>query len=114
MKKKDDLLNSFNFYLKGNYPLKISFWGIYVFGWNVVLGFVLFGFLYSLGVSKTSGEIISYPITILLAIGVWNSAKNYKGKKIWSILSRTAVSIQVIAVILNIVLLIFGIDIDSW
>jgi hypothetical protein len=45
---------------------------------------------------------------------VWNSAKNYKGKKIWSILSRTAVSIQVIGVIFNIILLIFGIDIDSW
>ena len=113
MKKEDDLTNIFFLYLKGRYPLKISFWGVYVFGWNVALGFVFYAFFSNIGIVKESIDIISHPITILLAIGVWNSAKNYKGKKIWSILSRIAVSIQVIAVIVNIILLIFGIDLNS-
>ena len=69
-------------YFKGKVPLKISFWGIYVFAWNIVLGFLLGIIFVRMGFEINTFKIFAAPITGLLAVGVWNSAGNYKGKKI--------------------------------
>ena len=52
-------------------------------------------------------------IIIILAIGVWNSAGKYKGKKIWSVLSKVVVAIQCIAVVMFVIALILGIDLNN-
>ena len=97
-------------YFKGNVPLKISFWGIYIFGWNIVVSFVLGFILLRMGFELNTSEIVMAPITVLLAVGVWNSAGKYKGKKIWSVLARIVVAIQSIGSITNAIALLMGID----
>ena len=95
-------------YLKGDVPLKISFWGIYIFGWNIVVSFVLGFILLRMGFELNTSEIVMAPITVLLAVGVWNSAGKYKGKKIWSVLARIVVAIQSIGIIINTIALLMG------
>ena len=103
----DDITHN---YFKGDVPLKISFWGIYIFGWNIVVSFVL-GFIFlRMGFEQNTVEIVMAPITVLLAVGVWNSAGKYKGKKIWSVLARIVVAIQSIGSITNAIALLMGID----
>ena len=97
-------------YLKGDVPLKISFWGIYIFGWNIVVGLSLSLILSRMGFEANTIHIVVGPITVLLAVGVWNSAGKYKGKKIWSVLARIVVVIQSIGSITNAIALLMGID----
>ena len=97
-------------YFKGDVPLKISFWGIYIFGWNIVVGFSLSLILSRMGFEANTIHIVVGPITVLLAVGVWNSAGKYKGKKIWSVLARIVVAIQSIGSITNAIALLMGID----
>jgi hypothetical protein len=103
----DDITHN---YFKGDVPLKISFWGIYIFGWNIVVSFVLGFILLRMGFELNTSEIVMAPITVLLAVGVWNSAGKYKGKKIWSVLARIVVAIQSIGSITNAIALLMGID----
>ena len=103
----DDITHN---YFKGDVPLKISFWGIYIFGWNIVVSFVLGFILLRMGFELNTTEIVMAPITVLLAVGVWNSAGKYKGKKIWSVLARIVVAIQSIGSITNAIALLVGID----
>ncbi len=95
-------------YFKGDVPLKISFWGIYIFGWNIVVGFSLSLILSRMGFEANTIHIVVGPITVLLAVGVWNSAGKYKGKKIWSVLARIVVVIQSIGSITNAIALLMG------
>jgi len=95
-------------YLKGDVPLKISFWGIYIFGWNIVVGFSLSLILSRMGFEANTIHIVVGPITVLLAVGVWNSAGKYKGKKIWSVLARIVLAIQSIGIIINTIALLMG------
>ena len=97
-------------YLKGDLPLKISFWGIYIFGWNIVVSFLSSLIFLRMGFETNTFEIVAAPITVLLAVGVWNSAGKYKGKKIWSVLARIVVVIQSIGSITNAIALLMGID----
>ena len=100
-------------YFKGDVPLKISFWGIYIFGWNIVVGFSLSLILSRMGFEANTIHIVVGPITVLLAVGVWNSAGKYKGKKIWSVLARIVVVIQSIGSITNAIALLMGIDLAN-
>ena len=95
-------------YVKGDVPLKISFWGIYIFGWNIVVGFSLSLILSRMGFEANTIHIVVGPITVLLAVGVWNSAGKYKGKKIWSVLARIVLAIQSIGIIINTIALLMG------
>ena len=101
----DDITHN---YFKGDVPLKISFWGIYIFGWNIVVSFVLGFILLRMGFELNTSEIVIAPITVLLAVGVWNSAGKYKGKKIWSVLARIVLAIQSIGIIINTIALLMG------
>ena len=106
----DDITHN---YFKGDVPLKISFWGIYIFGWNIVAGFSLSLILSRMGFEANTIHIVVGPITVLLAVGVWNSAGKYKGKKIWSVLARIVVVIQSIGSITNAIALLMGIDLAN-
>ena len=100
-------------YVKGDVPLIISFWGIYVFAWNVVIINILGVILTRMGFELRIFQLISVPIIIMLAIGVWNSAGKYKGKKIWSVLAKVIVAIQCIAAVIYVIALILGIDLNN-
>ena len=50
-------------YFKGKVPLKISFWGIYVFAWNIVLGFLLGIIFVRMGFEINTFKIFAAPIT---------------------------------------------------
>jgi len=106
----DDITHN---YFKGDVPLIISFWGIYVFAWNVVFGLIFTLILARMGFEFNTIRLISVPITIMLAIGVWNSAGKYKGKKIWSVLAKVVVAIQCIAAVILFVAFIMGIDLTN-
>ena len=86
-------------YLKGDVPLIISFWGIYVFSWNIVFFNILYLILARMGFELKIIQLIAAPIFFILAFGVWNSARKYKGKKIWSVLARVGVVLQCIAAV---------------
>ena len=86
-------------YLKGDVSLIISFWGIYVFAWNIVFFNILYVILARMGFELSIIQLIAAPIFFILAFGVWNSARKYKGKKIWSVLVRVVVVLQCIAAV---------------
>ena len=109
-KTSEESEQTFLSYFKGDVPLKISFWGIYIFGWNIVVGLSLSLILSRMGFEANTIHIVAGPITVLLAVGVWNSAGKYKGKKIWSVLARIVVAIQSIGSITNAIALLMGID----
>ena len=106
----DDITHN---YFKGDVPLIISFWGIYVFAWNVVFVLIFTLILARMGFELRILQLISVPIIIMLAIGVWNSAGKYKGKKIWSVLAKVVVAIQCIAAVILFVAFIMGIDLTN-
>ena len=106
----DDITHN---YFKGDVPLIISFWGIYVFAWNVVFINILGVIVARMGYGLKIVQLISIPIMIILAIGVWNSAGKYKGKKIWSVLAKVVVAIHCIAAVLVFIALILGIDLTN-
>ena len=106
----DDITHN---YFKGDVPLIISFWGIYVFAWNIVIYNILYMVLARMGVELKTVQSIGAPIIIILAIGVWNSAGKYKGKKIWSVLAKVIVAIQCIAAVILFVAFIMGIDLTN-
>ena len=116
MKKKTivvEIIEIFIHYIAGKTPLKISFWGIYIFGWNIVTAYVFMLLLSRLGLERSTIELLTYPITTILGIGVWNSASIFKGKKIWAVLAKIIVGIQIFAVLVNLVAFIFGIDLAN-
>jgi len=106
----DDITHN---YFKGDVPLIISFWGIYVFAWNIVFTNILGLILPRMGFESNIILLISALIIIILAIGVWNSAGKYKGKKIWSVLAKVVVAIQCIASVIFVIALILGIDLTN-
>ena len=66
-----------------------------------------------MGVELKTVQSIGAPIIIILAIGVWNSAGKYKGKKIWSVLAKVIVATQCIAAVILFIALITGIDLTN-
>ena len=97
----DDITHN---YFKGGVPLIISFWGIYVFAWNIVIYNILYMVLARMGVELKTVQSIGAPIIIILAIGVWNSSGKYKGKKIWAVLAKVVVVIQPIAAVIYVII----------
>ena len=69
--------------------------------------------LVSLGVNYFYVEIFTIIIALVLIAGVWNSARKYKGKKLWKFLTFTLLSINAIAMSINLVLKFLGIDINQ-
>ena len=106
----DDITHN---YFKGDVPLIISFWGIYVFAWNIVFYNILYVILARMGFELKIVQLIGALIIIILAIGVWNSAGKYKGKKIWSVLAKVVVAIHCVAAVLVFIALILGIDLTN-
>lgn len=91
--------------LKGNVPLATTYWG-----YGVLVG-ILFNCI-SLAIEynyfameeKLETIILGYYFFVLayqifISIAIWNSAGNYKGKKIWAILARIMVVLSVIVTI---------------
>lgn len=82
MKKQSFFKNFF----EGKLSLALSFW---VFGFIslAVLGLVTALILRNM----TLVRLIVYPYLIYASFGIWRSANNYKGKKIFSILAKIAI-----------------------
>ena len=95
--------NNFSFkkFFKGDYPLATSFWGIYIISYFIVIGSIVVFVLVSFGVSMFVIQIISMIIGLVLLVGVFNSARKYKGKKLWKILTYLLISIRAIGLIYN-------------
>ena len=101
-----EVYNNFSFkkFFKGDYSLATSFWGIYIISYYVVIGGIVVFILASLGVSLLAIQIIASIIGLLLLIGVFNSARKYKGKKLWKILAYLLIFIRAIGLVYNLTL----------
>jgi len=95
---------SFKKFFKGDYSLATSFWGIYIISYYVVIGGIVVFILVSLGVSLLAIQIIASIIGLLLLIGVFNSARKYKGKKLWKILTYLLVILRALGLVYNLYL----------
>ena len=98
-----EVYNNFSFkkFFKGDYSLATSFWGIYIISYYVVIGGIVVFILASLGVSLIAIQIIASIIGLVLLVGVFNSARKYRGKKIWKILAYLLISIRTLGLIYN-------------
>tara|TARA_B100001248_G_scaffold259822_1_gene246651 strand:- start:2029 stop:2328 length:300 start_codon:yes stop_codon:yes gene_type:complete len=73
----------FKNFIDGKYSLALSFW---VFGF---IGLIILGIIAALIYpNMTFVRLIIYPYLIYVSIGIWRSANNYKGLKIFSILAK--------------------------
>ena len=70
-------------FFEGKLSLPISFW---VFGFigSAVMGFVGMIITQDMGMTR----VVALPWHIFMVIGVWRSSNNYKGTKIFSILTK--------------------------
>ena len=104
--KHFEVYNNFSFkkFFKGDYSLATSFWGIYIISYYVVIGGIVVFILASLGVSLLAIQIIASIIGLLLLIGVFNSARKYKGKKLWKILAYLLIILRAIGLVYNLTL----------
>jgi hypothetical protein len=98
-----DFYNDFslNKFFKGDYSLATSFWGVYIISYYVVIGGIVVFVLSSFGISLLIIQIIALIIGLILLIGVFNSARKYKGRKLWKILTYLLISIRAIGLIYN-------------
>jgi hypothetical protein len=95
---------SFNRFFKGDYSLATSFWGVYIISYYVVIGGIVVFILASLGVSLIAIQIIASIIGLVLLVGVFNSARKYRGKKLWKILAYILISIRTLGLIYNLII----------
>jgi hypothetical protein len=95
---------SFNRFFKGDYSLATSFWGVYIISYYVVIGGIVVFILASLGVSLIAIQIIASIIGLVLLVGVFNSARKYRGKKLWKILAYLLISIRTLGLIYNLII----------
>ena len=104
--KHFEVYNNFSFkkFFKGDYSLATSFWGIYIISYYVVIGGIVVFILVSLGVSLLAIQIIASIIGLLLLIGVFNSARKYKGKKLWKVLTYLLIFIRALGLVYNLTL----------
>ena len=100
-----ELKDSLKDFLKGKTPLLIQFWGIYFFGFNVVFSIVL-TFMFGLKIMYFIFLIMWLP----LAFSTWNSASNYKGKKIWSFITKSYIVLNGSVIFLNNIEYFFNIN----
>jgi len=82
---------------KGNYSLPMAYWG---FGVGVILPIKLLTIIFSQKLFTYGYEggnaiflfyllvLLAFAYKIIAVIGIWNSGKNFKGGKIWIVLSR--------------------------
>ena len=96
-KKKKGFFKKFEF---GEYSLAFAFW----------VGFPLFIFTtlatglltFAVGIPKALWAIFIFlPLFILFLRGLWNSASNSKGSKVWVVLAKAFVLIYAALVVLN-------------
>ena len=95
---------SFNRFFKGDYSLATSFWGVYIISYYVVISSIVVFILASLGVSLIAIQIIASIIGLVLLVGVFNSARKYRGKKLWKILAYLLISIRTLGLIYNLII----------
>ena len=95
---------SFNKFFKGDYSLATSFWGVYIISYYVVISSIVVFILASLGVSLIAIQIIASIIGLVLLVGVFNSARKYRGKKLWKILAYLLISIRTLGLIYNLII----------
>ena len=72
-------------FINGNISLPISFWlfgliGAMIVGSSIVLILVFLNIF-----SNPLFRILCFPYLIITSIGIWQSANNYKGLKVWPI-----------------------------
>ena len=93
-----DVHNNFSFkkFFNGDYSLATSFWGIYIISY-----FILIGPIVVFVIPVFAIEIISIIIGLVLLVGVYNSARKYKGKKLWKILTYLLIAIRALGLIYN-------------
>ena len=105
-----DIQNNFSFkkFFKGDYSLATSFWGIYIISYFVVIGSIVAFILVSFGTPVIAVEIISMIIGLVLLVGVFNSARKYKGKKLWKILAYFLIGIRTVGLIYNLTIYLNG------
>jgi hypothetical protein len=100
-----ELKDSLKDFLKGKTPLLIQFWGIYFFGFNVVFSIVLY-FMFGIKIMYFIFLIMWLP----LAFSTWNSASNYKRKKIWSFIAKSYIVLNGSVIFLNNIEYFFNIN----
>ena len=93
-------------YFTGEYSLAKTFWIGQILIANLLLPFLTALILSNLSFSLSLSKLIFYLIPFIFAIGVWNSSKNYSGKKIWKILALGYVFIQLSIYIYKAVMII--------
>ena len=84
----------------GEYSLAFTFWvGFPLF---VVTTFVTGLLAYAIGIPKALWFIFIFlPLFIIVFRGLWNSASNSKGSKVWVVLAKAFVLIYATLVVLN-------------
>ena len=77
-------------------PLVVAFWGIYIFAFNIVFG-TLIVFL-----TNSNPNIFQPLFSVGWAVATyltWMSTINYKGKKMWTIITKIIMLLQGIGVL---------------
>jgi hypothetical protein len=82
----------------GQYPLALSFWGFYVFGFLVAAALAV---LVTLPLWATQLRPVSYLVRdglfafywIVATVGVWRSADSYPHTRLWPILAKIVVCV---------------------
>lgn len=106
-------LKSHNYFmnlLKGNVPLWTTYWVYYflvgIF-FNIINKIIEFNYFslnehFEVAILGYFYFIVAYQL--LISVAVWNSAGNYKGKKLWAILARISAVLVVIVIIVTLVI----------
>ena len=83
---KKNIIKSF---WNGEVPLWISYWIIGAVGGNILVRLDIF---YLSDKFNLPWGSIFLPYWIFCSVGIWRSSNNYKGKKIWSHLTKTIIT----------------------
>ena len=84
----------------GDYGLAKTYWLFGVIG-NILISFLIIPILSISKVLLIIGLIVIVIYTIIVLIGIWNSASNYRGSNFWSLLAKIAVVLGVISAFMN-------------
>ncbi len=83
---------------EGNFGLGTTFWLYFIIGGKILFLFAIeFPFLL----------FVWFPYTIIVLMGVWNSAKKYTGSTIWSGLAQLIVVLNFL-MIFGVIMSLFG------
>jgi hypothetical protein len=93
--------NFFDSLWQGHFGLAMTYW---VYG--VLGGLVWAVLLLSLGIEPGSsiGQVLMFVMIgyyVVVYIGIWNAATNYRGNKLWAVLAKFVVAITVLPMIIG-------------